>query len=157
TTSTAAPGPSPASRTSRLVDMAAHSSPLVVATVVAIAVGQPIGWIAFLFPVGPLVVTGIAAGIRDAAPRGARSLVAFTFVAAIVVGGGWLLTGVGDLWAPLALLFPFGLLAFIAGLVNFVLVITSRVGRAWRGWAFDYPWIPDRVARLVGLPDGWEE
>ncbi|MEM1333735.1 MAG: hypothetical protein AAGG08_09780 [Actinomycetota bacterium] len=138
-------------------DLVAHASPLVLAIAASLAVGQPVGWIAFLFPAGPIVVIAVSRGVRGEPPRAWRSLLAFSLVSAVVVGGGWTLTQASGWWPPLSLLYPLGLLAFIAGLVNVVLVVLGRMPRAVRGWPFDYPWIPARLARAVGLPDGWEE
>lgn len=141
----------------RIVDFVAHGSSIVVGVAVAAVVGQPVGWIGFVLPLGPVLVIAAAAAAGAAMPRGARSLLAFTIVSGVVIGGGWLLTHAGELWAPLSLLYPLGVLAFIAGLVNWLMLAASRTWRAWRRWPFDYPWIPDPLARLVGLPADWEE
>lgn len=141
----------------RAYDAVTHASPLLLAIAVAVLVGGPVGWIAFLLPLGPLVLTGVSRLTLGHPPRAWRSLVAFTTVAAVVIGGGWVVTRLGTIWDPLSLLFPLGLLAFVAGLVNFVLVVIGRIPRALRGRPFDYPWIPDPVARVVGLDDGWQE
>lgn len=138
-------------------DVVAHASPLIVAIAAALIVGRPDGWIAFLLPIGPLFVSGIARLAQGRPPRAWRSLLAFATVSAVVIGGGWAITHLGQVWAPLSLLFPLGLLAFIAGLVNFVLVVLGRIPRAVRGRPFDYPWIPTPVARFVGLGEGWHE
>lgn len=139
-----------------VVDAAAHGASLVVGVLVAVLVGQPVGWIAFLLPLGPLVVIGVAS-LSGRAPRASRSLMAFTLMSVVVIGGGWALTFAGELWGPLSLLYPLGVLAFIAGLVNWLMIVLSRVWRAVRRWPFDYPWIPRPLALLVGLPGDWEE
>ena len=146
-----------APRSSRSWDIVAHSSSLVVAIVAAVAVGQPIGWIAFLFPLGPLVVAGVMSVVSAGTPRGFRSLLAFTIGSSILVGGGWILTQAPSVIAPLVFVFPLALLAFVVGLLNFVMITVSRTVRAVRGQTFDYPWIPDRLARAVGLPSPWME
>lgn len=136
---------------SRTVDVVAHLSPLLVAIVAAAVVGQPIGWIAFLVPLGPLLVAGALRVAGRPRPRGVRSLLAFSALSGLLIGGGWALTEAKDLWPPFAIVFPLGLLAFVAGLVNFVMIVLSRTWRAGRGLIFDYPWIPSAVAERVGL------
>ena len=141
----------------RAIDIATHLSPLLVAAVVGLALMKAYGWIAFLFPIGPLVAWGLThmAGVPE--PRGVRSSVAFSAASGFLVGVGWIGTQAGQWFSPLSLVFPFALLIFTIALVNFVMVVVSRLVRAWKRQPFDYPWIPDRLARVVGLPDLWEE
>lgn len=144
-------------QSSRTWDIVAHSSSLVVAIVAAVVIGQPIGWIAFLFPLGPLLVAALMRVVGAGAPRAIRSLLAFTIGSSILVGGGWLLTQAPNVISPLVFVFPLALLAFVIGLLNFVMITVSRTVRAAKGQTFDYPWIPDRLARVVGLPSPWME
>lgn len=143
--------------TSRGWDVAAHVAPLVVAIVAAVAVGKPLGWIAFLFPLGPIVVGLVMRAVGRDLPRGFRSAVAFSIGSGLLIGLGWLGTQAGGWFSPLALLFPFALLVFTVGLLNWLLIVVSRTVRAAKFEAFDYPWIPNRLARLVGLPPRWSE
>jgi len=146
-----------AASSSRPWDVVAHSSSLVVAAGAAIAIGQPIGWIAFLFPLGPVLVAALMRLVGAGTPRAIRSLIAFTIGSSLLVGGGWILTQAPSVISPLVFVFPLALLAFIVGLLNFVMITISRTVRAAKGQTFDYPWIPDRLARLVGLPTSWME
>lgn len=146
-----------ATEPNRTLDVATHLSPLVIAGVVALAIGTAYGWIAFLFPLGPLLSLGLTRVAGAVSPRGIRSLVAFTIVAGAMIGFGWIGTQAGQWFSPLSFVFPFALLLFTVGLVNFVMVTVSRSVRAWKGLPFDYPWIPNRVARIVGLGEVWEE
>lgn len=140
----------------RTWDAVAHSSSLIVAVIASVAVGKPLGWIAFLLPLGPLLVVG-AMRLTGREPRGWRSLVAFTIAVGLLIGVSWLGTQAGEFFSPLAYVFPLALLAFTLGVVNYVLVVVSRTIRAIKFDAFDYPWVPDRLARLVGLPPQWVE
>ena len=143
--------------TTRGWDAATHIAPLVVAVLAAVAVGKPLGWIAFLFPVGPVVVAIVMRAAGRDLPRGFRSAVAFALGSGLLVGLGWLGTQAGNWISPMAFLFPVALLIFIVGLVNWLMIVLSRTVRAIKYDAFDYPWIPDRLARAVGLPMGWSE
>lgn len=143
--------------TSRGLDVAMHASSLVLAVIVSIVVGKPLGWIAFLFPLGPLLVAGVARVLGAGVPRGLRSLVAFDIVAGVLVGGGWLAMFGAKNFSLLVYVFPISLLAFGIGLLNYVMVTISRTIRAVKAQTFDYPWIPDRLARVVGLPPRWME
>ncbi len=143
--------------TNRAWDTAAHVAPLVVALLAAVAVGKPLGWIAFLFPVGPVLVALAMRAVGRELPRGFRSAVAFAIGSGLLVGLGWLGTQAGNWISPMAFLFPIALLAFIIGLVNWLMIVLSRTVRAIKFDAFDYPWIPDRLARMVGLRTGWSE
>lgn len=146
-----------ATEPSRALDLATHLSPLAVAVIVALAIGTAYGWIAFLFPLGPLLALALTRLAGAASPRGIRSLLAFTIVAGTMIGFGWIGTQMGQWFSPLSFVFPFALLLFTVGLVNFVMVTVSRGVRAWKGLPFDYPWIPGRIAGLVGLGEVWEE
>lgn len=141
----------------RVWDAAVHSSSLILAVAVAIGVGSPYGWIALLFPVGPLFAAALMRAVGAGPPRAFRSLLAFTIGSSGLVGGGWTIIWFGDIVEPLAFVFPLALLAFVVGLLNFVMIVLSRTLRALKGQTFDYPWIPDRLARLVGLPERWME
>ncbi|MFK7920150.1 MAG: hypothetical protein AB8G14_18910 [Ilumatobacter sp.] len=141
----------------RIWDAFVHSSSLILAIAVAVGVGSPYGWIALLFPLGPLFAAALMRAVGAGTPRAMRSLLAFTIGSSILVGGGWTTIWLGDIIEPLAFVFPLALLAFIVGLLNYVMIVVSRTLRALKGQTFDYPWIPDRLARLVGLPDRWME
>lgn len=141
----------------RVWDAFAHSSALLLGIAVAVGVGSPFGWIALLFPLGPLITAGLMSAVGAGTPRAFRSLLAFTLGSSALVGGGWLVIWLGGIVSPLAFIFPLALLAFVVGLLNFVLIVISRTVRAIKGQTFDYPWIPDRLARLVGLPERWME
>lgn len=154
TRNTTAPG---LRATTRAWDTAAHVAPLVVAAIATVVIGRPLGWIAFLFPLGPVLVALVMRAAGRTLPRGFRSAVAFAIGSGLLIGLGWLGTQAGDWFAPLGYAFPIALLAFVVGLVNWFLIVVSRTIRAVRFEAFDYPWIPDRLARLVGLPPRWSE
>lgn len=143
--------------TTRGWDAATHVAPLVVAVVATAVVGRPLGWIAFLFPVGPMLVALVMRAAGGTLPRGFRSAVAFAIGSGLLIGVGWLGTQAGDWFSPLAFVFPLALLAFVVGLVNWLMIVVSRTIRAVTFDAFDYPWIPDRLATLVGLPPRWSE
>lgn len=145
------------STVSRGWDVAAHASALVVGATTAVAVGGPVGWIAWLFPLGPLFVIGLMRVAGRGTPRAFRSLLAFTVGASVIIGGAWLVMRLGTVIRPLAFIFPLALIIFFLGLLNFSMVVISRSIRAARGQLFDYPWIPDRLARRFGLPDRWME
>lgn len=157
-----------ARRTTKQWDAVAHSASLVVMVIISVIIvvlrdasseesGIPLGLIAFAMPLGPLAVAGVMRATGYDAPRGFRSLMAFTLGSAVLIGVSWLGMQAGQLFSPLAYFFPVALLAFALGVLNYLLVVCSRTIRAFTGDAFDYPWIPDRVARLVGLPDKWME
>ncbi|MEM7338474.1 MAG: hypothetical protein AAF467_07505 [Actinomycetota bacterium] len=128
-----------------------HLSPLVVAVVVAIIAGGPLGWIGFLLPLGPLLafVGPRLVGRHPSATW--RLALAFSVVCAVLIGGSWTLMRVGQTLPPAAILFPLALLAFLLGLVNFVLVSISRAVRAWRSMPLHYPWIPGWLDGPLGL------
>ena len=128
-----------------------HLAALVVGVVASVVVGQPLGWIGFLLPLGPLTAAAFArlAG-RQPEPTW-RLALAFSLVCAFLIGGGWLLMQAGGAVPPLVLVFPLALLAFLFGLANFVLVCVSRAVRAWRSLPLQYPWLPGWLDRPLGL------
>lgn len=140
-------------RANRVVDAVTHGSSLLFVVVVSVAVGRPLGWIAFLLPVAPAAIVGTTRLLGRTPPRGRRSLLAFDLLCALMIGSGWMGTRAGTWWAPLAYLFPLALLAFTLGLVNYVLVTISRTYRAMRGHRFEYPWIPARLAVAFGIDE----
>ena len=128
-----------------------HLSALVTAIVAVAIVGQPLGWIGFLLPAGPLITTAVARAIgRKPAPTW-RLALGFSLICAVMIGGSWsLLRGAND-FIPLRLTFPLLLLAFFLALLNFVLVSVSRSFRAWKSIPLEYPWIPGWLDRPLGL------
>ena len=157
-----------ARRSTKGWDAAAHCASLVLVVLASVAIialrdpdsdarGVPLGLIAFFTPLAPLAVAGVMRLTGRGAPRGMRSLVAFTLGSGVLIGVSWLGMQAGQVFTPLAYFFPVALLAFVLGLLNYVLVVCSRTIRALTGDAFDYPWIPNRLAKLVGLPDKWVE
>lgn len=131
-------------------DVAAHSSSLVVAVVLAVIAGRAYGWIAFALPLGPLLVAAAAKLTGRPVPRGLQSLLGFVAVSGLMIGLGWTFTQAGNWWPPLAYVFPLALLVFTLGLLNFLMVTISRTLRAWKGQQFDYPWVPTRFLQLAG-------
>ena len=130
----------------RVLDVAPHLAALALGVIVSVLAGQPFGWIGFLLPAGPLLFL-----VPDRSRTGARHALAFALVAAAMIGGGWAITELRSVTSVAAWLFPFGLLVFLLGLVNFVLVSCSRAHRAWTGATLNYPWIPDRLAQALRL------
>ena len=128
-----------------------HLSPLVVSAVVAAAVGRPVGWIGFLLPLGPLAAAGAARAVGRTPVVTWRIVLAFSLVCAGLIGGSWLVLWAGSVLQPLRLLFPLALLAFLLGLVNFVLVAVTRAIRAVKAIPLQYPWIPHWLDRPLGL------
>jgi len=128
-----------------------HLSALLLGLMAVAVIGQPIGWIGFLLPLGPLITTAAARAIgRRPAPTW-RMALAFSLICAVLIGGSWsLLRGAND-FLPLRFVFPLALLAFFLGLVNFVLVSVSRSLRAWKSIPLEYPWIPGWLDRPLGL------
>lgn len=143
--------------THRVWDLAAHLSPLILAANIAVVAGKAYGWIAFLLPLGPLLVSAAMRFTRQGTPRGLRSLLGFDIVSAVMIGGAWVLMASNDAWPLLTYIFPLALLTFTLGLANFAMVTVSRAVRAWKGTPFDYPWIIAPARRIVGLGDVWEE
>lgn len=126
-------------------------SPLVVAIVAVAVVGQPLGWIGFLLPLGPVACAVAALAVRRAPDPTWRLTLAFTVVCALLIGGSWILLRIAEIVPALGLAFPVALLAFFLGLVNFVLISISRTIRAWKALPLDYPWIPGWLDRPLGL------
>ena len=145
------------STTSRVWDVLAHVSSVFFAANIAVIVGRAYGWIAFLLPLGPLIVTAAMRLATGDTPRGIRSLLGFTIVSGAAIGVGWVLIASNEAWPLLTYIFPLALLLFTLGLVNFIMITVSRAVRAWKGTPFDYPWIIRPVRRIVGLGDVWEE
>lgn len=141
----------------RLWDVVAHLSPAIFAANIAVLVGRAYGWIAFLLPVGPLIVAAAMRLATGGAPRGLRSLLGFTIVSGAAIGIGWVLMASNEAYPLLTYVFPLALLLFTLGLVNFLMITVSRAVRAWKGTPFDYPWIIRPVRRIVGLGDVWDE
>lgn len=128
-----------------------HLSPLIPALIGVAAVGKPHGWIGFLLPIGPLLALAAAKALGRTPNPAWRLTLAFSLICALLIGGSWgLLRAAGELVA-LRLLFPFAVLAFFLGLVNFLLVTISRSLRAWKSQPLEYPWIPGWLDRPLGL------
>ncbi|MEM7272968.1 MAG: hypothetical protein AAF547_07825 [Actinomycetota bacterium] len=128
-----------------------HLSALLVGVATSVVVGRPFGWIGFLLPLGPLACVAVARLLGRSAEPTWRLAFGFSLVCALLIGGGWSLMQAGGSVAPLTLIFPFALLAFLLGLVNFVLVCVSRAIRAWRSVPLQYPWVPGWLDRPLGL------
>lgn len=128
-----------------------HLSALVLGVVVSVIVGRPLGWIGFLLPLGPLAAAGVAKALGRSPEPTWRLAFGFSLVCAVMIGGGWSLMQAGGAVPPLVLIFPFALLAFLVGLVNFVLVCVSRAVRARKSIPLDYPWVPRWLDRPLGL------
>ena len=126
-----------------------HLMGLVLIITAAIALGRPIGWIGVFAAVGPLVGAAIAQATGE--PVAWREAWAFGLVGAALIAGGWLILRAPELHALFVVIWPLGLLAFLLGGVNYIAVSLSRTWRAARGQALDYPWIPDALARAIGL------
>lgn len=132
-----------------IADVAAHVIGLLLAVGLGLAVGRPEAWIAVVLPIGPLL-----AAAWGATAAGWREAEAFALVAAAVILTGWLVARSPALWAPLAILFPLGVLLVLLGTVNAVAVSISRAIRAWRNQPLDYPWIPDVLRPLLQPTEG---
>lgn len=143
--------PAPRSLGDRLMAVAPHVLGLLLITAGAVAVGRPEGWLAVLAPVGPVVAAVLARLTGRWAP-GWRTAAAFGIVAAVLIAGGWTLMRLAGVHNLFLFLFPIALLGFLLGVVNYVIVSLSRGYRAMRGHPLDYPWIPDALAALLGLP-----
>lgn len=143
--------------THRAWDLAAHLSPLILAANIAVATGRAYGWIAFLLPLGPLLVAGAMRVVGQGVPRGLRSLIGFNIVSAVMIGVAWVVMASNEAWPLLTYIFPLALLSFTLGLANFAMITISRAVRAWKGTPFDYPWVIAPARRIVGLGDVWEE
>lgn len=128
-----------------------HLSPLLPALIGVAAVGRPHGWIGFLLPIGPLLALAVARMFGRTPNPAWRLTLAFSLVCALLIGGSWALLQAASEIVALRLLFPFALLAFFLGLVNFVLVAISRSLRAWKSQPLEYPWIPGWLDRPLGL------
>lgn len=124
-----------------------HGAGLLLMLIAALIIGRPVGWIALLAPVGPLVAALV---LR---PRHAewRWALAFGSVAAVLIVGGYALIRLPEVVGFTAMFFPLGLLLFLLGAVNYVAVALSRSLRAWRTQPLDYPWIPDVFSQALGL------
>lgn len=141
----------------RIWDVIAHLSTVIFAANLAVVIGQAYGWIAFLLPIGPLIVAAAMRLATGDVPRGLRSLIGFAIVSGGAIGIGWVFMASNEAYPLLTYVFPLALLLFTLGLVNFLMVTVSRAVRAWNGSTFDYPWIIKPVRRIVGLGDVWEE
>lgn len=128
-----------------------HLSALVVGIVASLIVGRPYGWIGFLLPLGPLTCAAAARALGRSPEPTWRLAFGFSLVCAVLIGGGWSLMQAGGAVPPLVLVFPFALLAFLVGLVNFVLVCVSRAIRARKSIPLNYPWVPRWLDRPLGL------
>ena len=146
-----------ASASHRAWDLAAHLSPIILAANVAVIAGRAYGWIAFLLPLGPLIVAAAMRITGQGVPRGLKSLVGFDIVSGLLIGVAWVLMASNEAWPLLTYIFPLALLAFTLGLANFTMITIGRAVRAWKGSTFDYPWIIKPIRRVVGLGDVWEE
>lgn len=134
-----------------------HVSALIVGFVASIIVGRPFGWIGFLLPLGPLVCVVAARVLGRTAEPTWRLAFGFSLVCATLIGGGWSLMEAGGVVPPLVLIFPFALLAFMVGVVNFVLVCVSRAIRARKSIPLNYPWVPSWLDRPLGLTPALKE
>lgn len=137
--------------------VAAHLSPLAVAAIVSIIVGRPLGWVAFFAPLGPLLVVAAATLAKKPVEPTWRMALAFSIVCAFMIGGSWALMAASNQFPPIAVTFPLALLAFLLGLLNFVMVSISRTVRAWKSIPLDYPWIPNWLDRPLGLTQTLKE
>lgn len=131
----------------RWIAAATHLSALVVAAVVAVAVGRPVWWALLAAPVGPAAVAVAVRGRHRFTRHHASEAVRFGLSVAVYAVGVGVGFAVTSRYPALAALFPVLLLAVFLLVVNWGIFTVLASVRAAGGRNFEYPFAIRRKGR----------